>query len=101
MAYICQRCLKTYTELEAEGKLRFVQGYAQCSDCGTDLEARSVVQRREMVNAARLRGQVMGEVNWSQFLPLWYQEEQRLIMEKSRREWSLYHRYMDSVHGRF
>jgi len=33
------------TDLEREGKLRRVQGYAQCGYCGGDLEAESVVSR--------------------------------------------------------
>ena len=43
--YICQKCYKSYAILEALGKLKFVDGYTQCADCGSDLEYEGVVIR--------------------------------------------------------
>ena len=43
---ICQTCYRTEDVLRALDKLRHVQGYAQCADCGGDLEYESVVVRQ-------------------------------------------------------
>ena len=45
MDYQCPKCLRRMEDLEKEGKLKHVQGYAQCGYCGGDLEAESVVSR--------------------------------------------------------
>jgi len=42
---MCPNCEKTAEQLEAEGKLRYVQGYAQCGHCYADLDYDSVVKR--------------------------------------------------------
>jgi hypothetical protein len=41
------------TQLEQEGKLKTVQGYAQCGYCRSDLEAESVVTRIWKVDSNR------------------------------------------------
>ena len=47
MSYVCPNCKRTMDTLEADGKLRNVQGYAQCADCHADLEHEDVVKRSE------------------------------------------------------
>jgi uncharacterized metal-binding protein (TIGR02443 family) len=44
---ICPNCKKTEEQLQKEGKLKVVQGYAQCADCHGDLEHATVVRRIE------------------------------------------------------
>ncbi len=44
--YVCQKCYRTQDILKALGKLRHVDGYAQCKDCGSDLEREGVVVRK-------------------------------------------------------
>lgn len=41
----CQTCHKPMDILEALGKVKVVQGYPQCEDCGGDLEQMSVIIR--------------------------------------------------------
>jgi len=55
MSLVCQKCYKSQDVLEALGKLRYVQGYAQCRDCGSDLESESVVIRQIHIDNERLR----------------------------------------------
>lgn len=43
--YICQKCFKPLAILEALGKVKNVQGYLQCKDCGSDLEYEGVAVR--------------------------------------------------------
>jgi len=37
-SYGCLKCRKTGGQLAQEGKIRVVQGYEQCVDCGGDLQ---------------------------------------------------------------
>jgi len=52
MSYICPDCERTMTELEKLGKVKYVQGYAQCADCGGDLDDKSVVMRTKNEESA-------------------------------------------------
>jgi hypothetical protein len=54
--YICQSCYKSKDILEALGKLSFIDGYYQCSDCHSDLEYECAVARQIHYDNKRLKG---------------------------------------------